>query len=151
MPIFVENIHFKHFFNCSPERLFVTCSNPNLYGAWFVPDLESSIIIDWNNIYSGGTSRVHICRKNNLGLTIEKTYHIVEPNKLVMFTDFLWNGDFLQVIAVMEYTMTTNRTGCCLEVSGQITSFIGQEGILEYLANFKRTLSSLAILLLRCS
>lgn len=72
-------------------------------------------------------------------------YHRVADNRLITFTEELWDGDSLLTVALITFDFEERGLGGTrLKLTDQITSFVGEGGVRGHRDGYTKALENLA-------
>ena len=150
MDIHHETLIFEKLFTAPPSRVFAAYVDKKAREKWSAPSPEAEIRIDNSDVRTGGRESGQCGGKGDLRWSLELYYHRVTPDRQITFSEELWDGDQLLVVALITFDLVeTSDGGTALKLTDQITSFVGrdivrghQEGHLKALANLRQLVDS---------
>lgn len=145
MDIYHETLVFERDFKAPPERLFRAYTNPKEREVWSAPSPEAVIVIDQTDVRTGGREIARCGSADDLRWRLEVAYHRVIENRLISFTEELWEGDTILSIALITFDFEADGAkGTRLKLTDQITSFVGEDGVAGHREGYAKALANLA-------
>lgn len=152
MNIHHETLVFERVFDAPPERLFRAYTDPREREVWSAPTPETRVVIDATDVRTGGREIARCGNSGNLNWTMKVVYHNVIENRLITFTEELWDSDSDSVVTVALITFDFEGHGAAgtrLKLTDQVTSFVGENGVSGHREGYSKALANLAAALLR--
>ena len=144
MDICHETLVFERVFAAPPTRLFQAYRDPEMRQAWSAPSPDTAVVIDAADVRTGGRETARCGRPEDLRWRLELFYHRVIENRLIAFTETLWEGDALLTVALITFDIHDNgQNGCTLTVTDQIASFVGDETVLGHQEGYTHAMQNL--------
>ena len=147
MDLYHETLTFKRSFPVSAARLFEAFRNPREREVWSAPDDNTEIKIVECDVRTGGREKGLCGSKGDMNWSMDVAYHLVENNRLITFTEELREGDRMLTVALITADITPTGDGCTLDLTDQITSFVGQGGVSGHREGYDQALDNLADML----
>ena len=145
MDIHHETLVFERDFDAPAERLFQAYSDPRQRENWSAPSPETMFVIDQTDVRTGGRETARCGSADNLNWTMLAQYHLVVENRLICFTEELWEGDDLLTVALITFEIVSRGAGGSrLKLTDQITSFVGAGGGAGHKEGYEQSLDHLA-------
>jgi uncharacterized protein YndB with AHSA1/START domain len=145
MNIHHETIAFERDFDAPPERLFEAYTDPKQRELWSAPTPTTVVVIDETDVRTGGRETARCGSKDNLNWTMKVVYHHVTENRLITFTEELWDGGDILTVALVTFDFEKrDAAGTRLKLTDQITSFVGQNGVVGHRDGYTKALANLA-------
>lgn len=149
MNIHHETVKLEKALPASPEKVFQAYTDPRMREKWSAPSPDTEIRIVDSDVSTGGTE-TGMCgtRGEALNWRMVVAYHRVEENRLITFTEELWDGDAMLTVALITFDIRKEADGTCsLHLTDQITSFVGEAGVQGHRDGYTKALNNLAALL----
>lgn len=149
MDIHHETIALKNPLPAPPDSVFRAFVDTEARQEWSAPDSTTEIRIIESDVRTGG-SETGKCgtRGEELKWRMDVAYHLVEENRLITFTEELWDGDALLTVALITFDIRGTSDGTCvLHLTDQVTSFIGDGGARGHRDGYARALDNMASML----
>ncbi|MEO0566534.1 MAG: SRPBCC domain-containing protein [Pseudomonadota bacterium] len=148
MAIFHETFTFAINLSVPPERAFAAYVDTALRATWSAPNPNTQISIIESDVCTGG-SEVTKCGPmgGDLLYQLDISYHLVEQNKLISFTEVLREGRAKLTAALVTFEFRKRTDGTTdLHVADQVTSFVGNGGLEGHSEGYANALKNLAAL-----
>ncbi|PTX56314.1 uncharacterized protein YndB with AHSA1/START domain [Litoreibacter ponti] len=149
MEIHHETVTLEKPLPASPEEVFQAYTDPRAREKWSAPDNTTEIRILESNVKTGG-SETGKCgtRGQELNWRMDVAYHLVENDRLITFTEELWDGDNMLTVALITFDLSKAPDGTTiLLLTDQITSFVGEGGVQGHRDGYTKALDNLASML----
>ena len=143
MELYHETLTFERSFPVSTARLFEAFGNPQEREIWSAPDENTEIKIVECDFRTGGREKGLCGPKGNMTWSMDVAYHFVETNRLITFTEELREGDRMLTVALITVDIRPDGDGCTLNLTDQITSFVGQGGVSGHRDGYNQALENL--------
>ncbi|MEM9204735.1 MAG: SRPBCC domain-containing protein [Pseudomonadota bacterium] len=143
-----QTVKLEASLNAPPSDVFRAFTDPRIREKWSAPDVTSEVRIEKSDVATGG-SEISKCgtRGEELKWHLAVSYHLVEVDKLITFTEELWDGDSLLTVALVTFDLQAAPGGTTdLKVTDQVTSFVGEGGVRGHHDGHKKALENLASL-----
>ncbi|MGD1884871.1 MAG: SRPBCC domain-containing protein [Paracoccaceae bacterium] len=145
MDIYHETLVFEREFSTTPDSLFEAYADPKQREVWSAPTPETIIVIDESDVQTGGREIARCGSAENLSWTMKVAYHSVITNRLITFTEELWDGDSILTIALITFDFQSSGTvGTKLKLTDQVTSLVGEGGVAGHRDGYTKALANLA-------
>ena len=145
MDIYHETLVFEREFSATPDRLFQAYADPKQREVWSAPTPETVIVIDESDVRTGGREIARCGSAENLNWTMKVAYHSVVENRLITFTEELWDGDSILTVALITFEFQPSGTnGTKLTLTDQVTSLVGEGGVAGHSDGYTKALANLA-------
>ena len=143
MTIHHETLRFERRFDCSPARLFEAYADTGQRAAWSAPGADAVVEIERSDLRPGGTERARCGGRGDLRWTLDTTYHVVEPDRTIAFTEVLTEGGRVLTVALVTFAISSDGAGCRLDLTDQVTSFVGPDGVTGHRQGYEAALANL--------
>ncbi len=144
MDICHETLVFERVFAAPPTRLFQAYRDPEMRQAWSAPSPDTAVVIDAADVRTGGRETARCGRPEDLRWRLELFYHRVIENRLIAFTETLWEGDALLTVALITFDFEPHgAVETRLRLTDQVTSFVGAGGPAGHRDGYKKALANL--------
>lgn len=144
MELYHETLTFERAFPVSAARLFEAFRNPREREIWSAPDENTEIEIVECDFRTGGREKGLCGPKGDMSWSMDVAYHLVETDRLIVFTEELRDGDRMLTVALITVEILPADDGCRLNLTDQITSFVGQGGVSGHRDGYAKALENLA-------
>lgn len=145
MEILHETLVFERAFKASPARLFQAYTDPRQREAWSAPTADTAFVIDETDVRTGGRETARCGAPGALNWTMKVVYHRVTEDRQITFTEELWDGDEVLTVALITFDLTpADAGGTHLKLTDQITSFVGNGGVVGHREGYTQALENLA-------
>ena len=141
-----DTLTFTRAFNASPVRLFAVFADPREREVWSAPSPTAEVRIETSDFRTGGRETARCGGKGDLRWRLSTLYHQVIPDRLVSFTEELWEGDTLLTVALITFDFAPEGTGTKLTLTDQVTSFVGPDAIHGHRQGYTAAPANLAAL-----
>lgn len=142
-----ETLTFERRFDATPARVFRAYTDPEVRMVWSAPSDGEEVQIDHAEVRTGGQERARCGPKGDLKWTMKVAYHWVETDRLIHFTEELWEGDCLLTVAQITFDIAAAGSGSRLTVTDQLTSFVGADAVDGHRKGYPAALDHLGLLL----
>ncbi|MEM6413735.1 MAG: SRPBCC domain-containing protein [Pseudomonadota bacterium] len=130
MGICHNTIQLKHHYRHPPERLFAAYLNPTTREIWSSPSDQTAVDIVSTDVRSGGVEETRCGMKGDLKYRTQVRYHLVRPNKLISFSEVLFEADTILSVALITFQFhEIDGDQTELVLTDQVTSYIGADGV----------------------
>jgi uncharacterized protein YndB with AHSA1/START domain len=144
-----QTIEMSRDFPVPPHRLFQAYADPRQRQVWCAPSPTARLVIDHSDLRAGGTETARCGAADDLRFTLRLRYHRVVDDRLVCFSEELWDGDSLLTVALVTFDFAPRGSaGTRLGLTDQVTSFAGPDAIAGHRRGYEQALGNLAALLL---
>ena len=149
MDIHHETVTFEKPIQASPEEVFRAYTDTKAREKWSAPTHETEIRILESDVRTGGTETGKCgTRGEELNWRMDVAYHRVEKDKLITFTEELWDGDNMLTVALITFDIREASDGTSvLHLTDQVTSFVGESGAHGHRDGYTKTLENMALML----
>ncbi len=145
MEIVHETLAFERDFAASPARLFAAYADPRQRQAWSAFSSDMVVSIDHCDLRTGGSETARCGPPGNLTWAMRLHYHLVEDERLILFTEELREAEELLTVALITFEILEGEAGGSrLKLTDQITSFVGEEGVGGHRDGYGKILENLA-------
>lgn len=144
MNIHHETLVFEREFDALPSRLFAAYVDTEAREKWSTPSPTLEVRIDSSDVRTGGRETGRCGSKGDLKWMLNVHYHCVTPDRQITFTEELWDGDQILVVALITFDLMeidANRTA--LKLTDQITSFVGPDAVNGHRDGYTQALAHL--------
>lgn len=139
-----ETIQLTHRYSASAKRVYAAYLNPRAREIWSAPNETSAVEIVSADIRSGGVEETRCGTKGDLEYRTEVRYHSVLANELITFSEALFHGESLLMVALITFEFrSVNERVTELVLTDQITSFVGRDGVEGHRVGFSAALANL--------
>ena len=147
MELYHETLTFQRSFPVSSARLFEAFCNPREREIWSAPDEDTEIQITECDVRTGGREKGLCGQKGSINWSMDVAYHLVETDGLIIFTEELREGDRMLTVALITFEIVPAADACALNLTDQITSFVGQGGVSGHRDGYTKALDNLESML----
>jgi uncharacterized protein YndB with AHSA1/START domain len=144
MDLHHDTITFERSFIVPPARMFGAYADPRQREVWSAPSPTAAVRIDTCDLRTGGRETARCGSKDDLRWSLNVLYHNVVPDRLITFTEELWEGDQILTVALITFDFAPSGTGTRLTLTDQVTSFVGKEAISGHRQGYTAALANLA-------
>ena len=139
-----ETVVLNRSFKVTPARLFEAYVDPKQREIWCVPGTETVFNIQETDVSTGGRETATCGPAGDMKWHMQVVYHRVEQDRLIVFTEELWEHDMLLTVALITFDIReSGPSGSELILTDQITSFIGSEGIEGHTDGYRHAFENL--------
>lgn len=148
MDLHHETIKLTQSFPVSRTRLFKALTSTQEREIWGRPDSETEIRILESDVRTGG-SETGVCGPTgDMRWRTKVFYHLVETDRMILFTEELWEDGTLLTVALITYDMAADGDGGSrLRLTDQVTSFFGADAAHGHRSGYTLALKNLKALL----
>ncbi|MEM9061392.1 MAG: SRPBCC domain-containing protein [Pseudomonadota bacterium] len=148
MDILHDTVVLDRTFKAPPTRLFQAYTDPKQRQIWCVPGDGMVFDIRESEVRTGGRETATCGPDGDMRWRMDLIYHRVEQDRLVLFTEELWEHDMLLTVALITFDIQDDGAGGSkLTLTDQITSFVGEEAVLGHQEGYEHALQNLESLL----
>ena len=147
MDLYHETLTFQRTFPASSARLFEAFRNPREREVWSAPDEHTEIRIVECEFRAGGREKGLCGPKGSMNWSMDVAYHLVETDRLIAFTEELREDERMLTVALITVEILPTDDGCMLNLTDQITSFVGKGGVSGHRGGYAKALDNLADML----
>lgn len=144
MHLYHETLTFERRFRCAPSCLFEAYANPREREAWTSMGSGEVVRIERSDLRTGGSELARCGSEDELPWTMETAYHVVEPDRTIVFTEVLKEGTRVLTVALVTFAISEEGDGCRLDLTDQVTSFVGKDGVAGHREGYTRAIGNLA-------
>ncbi|MEM9010274.1 MAG: SRPBCC domain-containing protein [Pseudomonadota bacterium] len=145
MDIHHETVVLQHDFEAPPARVFQAYTDPKQREIWSAPTPDTLVVIDETEVRTGGQETARCGSPDNLAWTMKSAYHLVLEDRLITFTEELWEGDAILTLALITFDLSARpEGGTRLILTDQVTSFVGKGGAGGHRDGYTKALDNLA-------
>lgn len=149
MSIFHETIVLERRFEATPAQVFAAYADPRIREVWTAPSDDTAVTIETSDFRTGGAEVGRCGKPGAMNWVMKVTYHRVESDRLICFTEELWDGDALLTVALITFDIQPDGAGARLALTDQVTSFVGEGGASGHRDGYEQALDNLEGLLRR--
>jgi uncharacterized protein YndB with AHSA1/START domain len=124
-------IKVEHAYSASVERVYQEFANPQARAKWSAPS-NDALVYDESDFREGGRDVFRCGPANDLRFLGTTTYQAIVPNRHVISTETVAEGDTCLAVALNTLEFEPTGEGSHLTVTIQIVSFVGPEMIRAY-------------------
>ena len=139
-----DTLTFTRHFNAPPTRLFAAFADPREREIWSAPSPTAEVRIETSDFRTGGRETARCGGKGDLRWRLSTVYHTVVSDRLVSFTEELWEGDTLLTVALITFDFAPDGSGTNLTLTDQVTSFVGADAIHGHRQGYTAALGNLS-------
>lgn len=140
-----ETLVFEREFSAPPARLFQAFRDPREREIWSAPDADTEIRIDETDLRTGGRETGRCGPRGDLKWTTKVIYHLVADDRLITFTEELWDGEHVLTVALITFEFAScGGEGTTLRLTDQVTSFVGGGGVSGHREGYTKALDNLS-------
>ncbi|MEM7686925.1 MAG: SRPBCC domain-containing protein [Pseudomonadota bacterium] len=144
MDITHDTVVLERTFKAPSSRLFKAYADPKQRKIWCVPGEGMVFDIREAEVRTAGRETAHCGPEGDMKWRMDLIYHRVEQDRLIVFTEDLWEGDTLLTVALITFDIHDNgQNGCTLTVTDQITSFVGDEAVFGHQEGYTHAMQNL--------
>ncbi|MEM7213134.1 MAG: SRPBCC domain-containing protein, partial [Pseudomonadota bacterium] len=103
-----DTVVLNRSFKATPARLFQAYANPKEREIWCVPSADTVFRIEESDVVTGGRETACCGPEDDMKWRMNVTYHRVEQDRLIVFTEELWEHDVLLTIALTTFDFREN-------------------------------------------
>lgn len=149
MKLHHETIKIDRIFPVDTSKVFAAYTDIKVREQWSAPDKTTEIRITESDIRTGGFETGKCGTKGeDLNWLMKVAYHRVEEDRLINFTEELWDGDNLLTVALITFDIESAPDGgTILRLTDHVTSFVGEGGAQGHRDGYSIALDNLLALL----
>lgn len=147
MPLHHDTITLERTFPVPAARLFQAFADPREREVWSAPSADTEVRIDSSDMRSGGREAARCGVKGAMKWRLNVTYHLVDQDRLITFTEELRDGDDMLTIALISVEFAEVPDGTHLKIIDQVASFVGPDGVAGHREGYTKALENLQGLL----
>lgn len=149
MTLHHETLTFERRFDATPADVFAAYADPRTREVWSAPSDDVEIVIQSSDLRTGGGEIGRCGPKGAPSWTMKTAYHWVEADRLILFTEELWDAARLLTVAMVTFDIRADGDGTSLRLTDQITSFVGPDGVSGHRQGYEIALANLEGVLTR--
>jgi uncharacterized protein YndB with AHSA1/START domain len=143
-----ENLHhatinLEHSYEATVERVVAEFADPATRARWSARSGDT-LVYDAADFREGGGDVFRCGPPNDLRFRGETTYHVIVPNRCVISTEILTEGEKRLAVAMNTLSFEASGEGTTLKVTVQMVSFVGPGMVEGYKSGNKGALEGLA-------
>ncbi|MEO0637073.1 MAG: SRPBCC domain-containing protein [Pseudomonadota bacterium] len=144
MDICHETLVFEREIAVPPARVFEAYVNTDVREKWSAPSPTAEVRIDTSNVSTGGRETGRCGSKGDLRWSLNLHYHRVTPDRQITFSEELWDGEEMLVVALITFDIQqASNGGTLLKLTDQITSFVGADVVAGHRQGYEQALTNL--------
>lgn len=148
MDLHHETIELTQTFTVPRARLFKALTSADEREIWGRPDSDTEIRILESDVRTGGTEKGLCGPTGNMKWQTKVFYHLVETDRMILFTEELWDDSTLLTVALITFDVTADGEGQSqLRLTDQVTSFFGAGAAQGHRSGYTMALKNLEALL----
>ena len=136
-------ITLEHTYSATVERIFAEFANPQMRAKWSAPS-NDALVYEQSDFSEGGRDLFRCGPVNDLKFQGTTSYHVIVPNRCVISTETLTEGNTRLAVALNSIEFEPNVDGSILRITIQIVSFVGSGMIKGYESGNRSALEGLA-------
>ncbi len=127
MDLHHETLVLSRAFRAPAQRLFDAYVDPVQRSVWSAPSDTAAYVIDRCDFRTGGTESARCGSKDDLRWRLEIAYHRVDPGRLILLSEELWDGADCLCVSLVTFDFAARGGETLLTVTDQIASMAGPE------------------------
>lgn len=144
MPVHHETLRMERVFSSLPHKVFAAYLDTRSRELWSAPSGSAEVHIINEDVRTGGSESTRCGAKGDMRYRTEVSYHFVETDRIICFSETLLEGDAVLMAALITLEFFDAGPGASkLVLTDQITSFVGPEGVEGHRTGFSKALDNL--------
>ncbi|OOY04457.1 SRPBCC domain-containing protein [Thioclava sp. F28-4] len=145
MDVHHETLVFERDLDAPPSKVFAAYIDKEARELWSTPSPTAEVKIDSADVRTGGVETTRCGAKGDLRWALKVIYHFVEPDRLITFTEELWDGEQILTVALIAIELkSASDNMTALKLTDQITSFVGPDAVDGHREGYTQALANLA-------
>tara|TARA_R110000751_G_scaffold234229_3_gene335488 strand:- start:114059 stop:114505 length:447 start_codon:yes stop_codon:yes gene_type:complete len=145
MKVYHDTITLERDFDASAAEVFAAYADVKKREKWTTPEEGAEVQITACDFQTGGSETARCGTKGAMQYDLSLTYHMVEQEKLIVFSEELREGDNVLTVALITFEISEGENGKAhLNLTDQVTSFVGKDGAEGHRHGYSLALANLA-------